>query len=303
VKAHPECGACLVHWVVDRAAPHTAEKDMARLVSSVVGILLKDVTPSANLGSLCNSTVYTASELTPAMTRYYEELKATTNEHAKGFLPEAATHILDQATAREGFERACLLAAAANVSSLGAPSGAYTFSELRAVMSEGTSSTLMIGDVLDAVKTARHILYVTDNAGEIGFDALVLAHLKAMGKRVTLVVKTNTFFEDATPSDAHFFGLDRLVDEIVTTRGFAAPAELEPPVAQALADADLIMAKGTGSYEALRGELVGKPAIYMLKIKCEPIARELSTAQGNTLVLLEQPKRARRRKTARKGRV
>ena len=288
MKAHPECGACLIHWVVDRAAPHTAEKDMTRLVGRVVGILLKDVTPSANLGLLCNSTVYAASELTPAMTRHYEELKATTNEHAKHFLPEAAAHILDRATAREGFERSCILAAAANVSSLGAPSGAYTFSELRAVMSEETSSTLMIGDVLDTVKRARHILYVTDNAGEIGFDALVMAHLKSMGKRVTLVVKTNTFFEDATPNDAHFFGLDRLVDEIVTTRGFTAPAELEPPVAQALANADLVMAKGTGSYEALHGEALGKSAIYMLNIKCPVLAREVGAEMGTTVVKVEK---------------
>jgi damage-control phosphatase, subfamily I len=294
VKPHVECGGCLVHWVYERAAPHTADNDLARLTRSIVAVLLRDVSPSANLGALCNSTVYAASELTPAMAGHYEELKVTTNEHAKRFLPEAATHILDRATAREGFERACLLAAAANVSSLGAPSGAYTFSELRAVMNEGTSSTLVIGDVLDAVKTARHILYVTDNAGEIGFDALVITHLKAMGKRVTLVVKANTFFEDATPSDAYFFDLDRLVDEIVTTRGFAAPADLEPIAAQALAKADLVMAKGTGSYEALHGEYLGKPAIYMLKIKCPVLAREVGVNTGTTVVKVEQGKGRRR---------
>ena len=289
VKPHVECGACLVHWVYERAAPHTADKDMARLTRSIVDILLRDVSPSANLGALCNSTVYTALELAPAMARHYEELKATTNEHAKHFLPEAATHILDRETAREGFERACLIAAAANVSSLGAPSGAYTFSELRSVMSEGApSSTLVIGDLLDAVKTARTILYVPDNAGEIGFDALVMAHLKAMGKHVTLLVKRDTFFEDATPGDAYFFGLDRLVNEIVTTRGFAAPAELEPPAAEALANADLVMAKGTGSYEALHGEVGGKPAVFMLKIKCPVLAREVGVNTGTTVVKVER---------------
>ena len=57
-------------------------------------------------------------------------------------------------------------------------------------------------DVYGAVKAAKHILYMTDNAGEIGFDSLVLSQLKAMGKHVTLLVKTNAFFEDATMSDA-----------------------------------------------------------------------------------------------------
>jgi uncharacterized protein with ATP-grasp and redox domains len=290
LKPHAECGACMVHWVYDRAAPHTTDKDMARLVRSIVDILLRDVSPDANLGALCNSTVFAVSALTPGLVTHYEALKATSDEHARNFLPEAATHILNAATAREGFERSCFLAAAANVSPLGAPSGAYTFSEMRALMAEQGSRPVVVGDVYRAVKAARSMLYVTDNAGEIGFDSLVISQLKAMGKQVTLVVKTNTFFEDATMSDALFFGLDRLVDEILTTGGFLVPDSLEPSVANALATSDLVMVKGTGSYEALKGELPSKPAIYMLKIKCPVIARETGMDLGTTIVKLEQDK-------------
>jgi uncharacterized protein with ATP-grasp and redox domains len=290
LKPHAECGACMVHWVYDRAAPHTTDKDMARLVRSIVDILLRDVSPDANLGALCNSTVFAVSALTPGLVTHYEALKATSDEHARNFLPEAATHILNAATAREGFERSCFLAAAANVSPLGAPSGAYTFSEMRALIAEQGSRPVVVGDVYRAAKAARSILYVTDNAGEIGFDSLVISQLKAMGKQVTLVVKTNAFFEDATMSDARFFDLDRLVDEIVTARGFLAPAELEPHAAKALGDADLVMAKGTGTYEALHGEMLGKPIIFMLKVKCSAIARQTGMDLGTTIVKLEQDK-------------
>lgn len=302
MKPHPECGACLVHWVFERAAAHTTDKDMARLARSIVNILLRDVSPDANLGTLCNSTVHAALELTPAMAGHYVQLKARSNEHARDFLPEAVTYILNGATARESFERACFLAAAANVSSLGAPSGAYTFSELRGLWGDEAQPPRIVGDAYGVVKAAHRILYVTDNAGEIGFDSLVIAHLKAMGKHVTLVVKENTFFEDATMSDALFFGLGGMVDEIITAQGFLAPAGSEPVTAEVLEACDLVVAKGTGSYEALKGELQNKPAIYMLKAKCEPIARELSTAQGNTMVLLERPKGARRGKASRGGR-
>jgi uncharacterized protein with ATP-grasp and redox domains len=280
----------MVHWVYDRAAPHTTDKDMARLVRSIVDILLRDVSPDANLGALCNSTVFAVSALTPGLVTHYEALKAASDEHARNFLPEAATHILNAATAREGFERSCFLAAAANVSPLGAPSGAYTFSEMRALIAEQGSRPVVVGDVYRAAKAARSILYVTDNAGEIGFDSLVISQLKAMGKQVTLVVKTNAFFEDATMSDARFFDLDRLVDEIVTARGFLAPAELEPHAAKALGDADLVMAKGTGTYEALHGEMLGKPIIFMLKVKCSAIARQTGMDLGTTIVKLEQDK-------------
>ena len=90
-----ECGACLIHWVYDRAAPHTADKDVARLVRSILDILLRDVSPDANLGALCNSTVFAVSALTPGLVTHYEALKARSDEHAKALLPEAATHILN----------------------------------------------------------------------------------------------------------------------------------------------------------------------------------------------------------------
>ncbi len=290
MKPHAECGACLVHWVYERTAAHTAPENMSELIRSIVGVLLKDVSPTANLGTLCNSTVHAAFDITPSLAGQYEELKVRSNDHARAFLSEAATYILDAATAREGFERTCFLTAAANVSPLGAPSGAYTFSELRGLMSEEAPPPLIVGDVHGAVKDAHHILYITDNAGEIGFDALVIAQLKAMGKRVTLVVKEKPFFEDATMIDALYFGLDRLADEVVTTSGFLTPGHLEPLAAQALAQCDLVVAKGTGSYEALHGESLGKPALFMLKIKCPVLARETGVDAGATVVKVEQTK-------------
>ena len=287
MKPHPECGACLIHWVYERAAAYTAPEDTSALIRRIVGILLKETSPVSNVGTLCNSTVWAALEITPALGKHYEDLKAVSNENAKNLLPEAAEHVVNADTARASFERACFLAAAANVSPLSAPSGAYTFSEMRPLMSDDSPAPTVVGDAYGAVKSARRVLYVTDNAGEIGFDSLVLTQLKAMGKHVTLVVKEKTFFEDATNSDALFFGLDRLVDSIVTARGFLAPAELEPHAAQALHDADLVLAKGTGSYEALRDELGRKPAIFMLKVKCPAIARETGLDIGMTVVKLE----------------
>jgi uncharacterized protein with ATP-grasp and redox domains len=252
-----------------------------------VGILLKETSPTANVGALCNGTVWAALETTPALAKHYEDLKAESNEYARHLLPEAAAHIVNADTARAGFERACFLAAAANVSPLNAPSGAYTFSEMRSLMTGESPAPAVVGDACGAVKAASRVLYVTDNAGEIGFDSLVLTQLKAMGKHVTLVVKEKTFFEDATISDALFFGLDGLVDEIVATSGFLAPGNLEPPVERALAESDLVLAKGTGSYEALKGELGRKPAIFMLKVKCPAIAREAGLNTGTTIVKLE----------------
>lgn len=286
MKPHPECGACLVHWVFERAAPHTPEAETARLVRSIVGILAHDVSPTANLGSLCNSTVHKVFEFTRGLAEHYEKLKEKSNENAKAILPEAIEFIRLGETPQGKLARACVLAAASNVAPLNAPSSPYTFQEIRELMNRGIEGVI-VDDLTEPLKGARHVLYVTDNAGEIGFDSLVIRQIKEMGLKVTLVVKNDTFFEDATMSDALSFHLDELVDEIVTVPGFMAPHEVEPPLKEVLALTDLVIAKGTGSYEALHGELGEKKVAYLLKIKCKPIARELGMNEGGVIVKLQ----------------
>ena len=65
-----------------------------------------------------------------------------------------------------------------------------------------------MGDVYEAARDKKRVLFLCDNAGEIGFDSLLIEQLKAMGADVTLVVKEEPFFEDATFRDAASFGLD-----------------------------------------------------------------------------------------------
>ena len=88
--------------------------------------------------------------------------------------------------------------------------------------------------------------------------------------------------------DAAFFGLDRLVDNIFTTKGLFVPIESSPPLAEAFTQSDLIISKGTGNFEALKDEVEGKPIIYMLKIKCAPIAEKVEADIGSFIVELNQ---------------
>lgn len=288
MKPHPECGACLIHWVFERTAPYTSERGTAGLVRNIVGVLLSDVSPQANVGSLCNGTVHAVFDSTPGLSQHYEDLKHKSNENAKKVLAEAMEYINKGETLEARLARACFLAAAANVAPLNAPSSPYTFQEIRDLIYHEDAEKAVIGDFFGTLKNARHVFYVTDNAGEIGFDSLVLPLIKDMGPKITLVVKKQTFFEDATMDDVHAFGLEELVDEIITVPGFLAPDEMDAATAASFKSCDLVIAKGTGSYESLHGEIPDKKAVYMLKIKCKPIARELEMKEGNITVRLEE---------------
>jgi uncharacterized protein with ATP-grasp and redox domains len=88
--------------------------------------------------------------------------------------------------------------------------------------------------------------------------------------------------------DVFFFHVDRLVDRISTLNGFCVPKEIPPALMNLYKESNLIISKGTGNYEALKGEVEGKTAIYMLKIKCRPIAKEIGADIGSFVVNLEK---------------
>jgi uncharacterized protein with ATP-grasp and redox domains len=48
-----------------------------------------------------------------------------------------------------------------------------------------------------------------------------------------------------------------------------------------------VIAKGTGNYEALKDQVRGKAILYMLKVKCDPIARKTGANIGSFIVKIE----------------
>lgn len=279
-----ECGFCILRWVYERALTEAGDKEAPQLIKKIINVFSSELSPTVNVAALCNKSVDAISGYISSDTGYYGEFKRKSNEHAKEFLSRANDYIDSGETPQEKFERACYLAAAGNVSPMHAPSGgAYTFQEMADIM-DGKRIPVLMGDVYKAVQGASHILYVTDNAGEIGFDSLLIARIKDMGKKITLAVKEKPFFDDATMKDALFFGLDKLVDNIVTTSGFVVLSESPPQILKAFQESDLVVAKGTGSYEALKGEGYNKPTIYMLKVKCKPISRITGMSEGNLMI-------------------
>ena len=279
---------CLMHWVYGRVASYSDKEELPGVARRLVDALLREVTPSANMGSVCNNAVGSVFASPSRTADCYEELKRQSNEYARALLPRATAYIDAGKTMRDKLERSCFLAAASNIAPLSSPSGAYTFQEITQIIDGDGFAPVVAGDVYQAVMASRRILYITDNAGEIGFDSLVIDLIGRMGPRVTLVVKERTFFEDATLEDARFFGLDKGVDRIVTADGFFAPRAVPGDLREVFAESDLIIGKGTGSYEALSGETGGKPSIFILKVKCGPIARRTGVDEGNVVIKLDQ---------------
>ena len=287
MKPSAECAFCIVRWLYERAAEDVSEREHFEFMKRILNVLSADFHPKAHLGIVCNKTIDAIYDFTSACPNYYAELKSKSNQFVRGLLPAAKDFISRGKTSREGFERACSLASAGNVAPIGAPSDGLAFHEVQGIIEGNNTLPLLVGDIYEAVQGASQILYATDNAGEIGFDSLLIVQLKEMGLKVNLVVRGPHLFEDATIDDAAFFGLDKLVDNIFTTKGLFVPIESSPPLAEAFTQSDLIISKGTGNFEALKDEVGGKSIVYLLKIKCAPIAQRLGADRGSFVMRLE----------------
>ncbi|MBA4418723.1 MAG: hypothetical protein C0392_12565, partial [Syntrophus sp. (in: bacteria)] len=204
MKVDIRCRTCILEWTYGRAICAVNNRQIPELMKDIGLMLAEESNLYANIALLCNRAVEIAYRFVTSESYFWEELKRSANSYVQGLLPRADAYIREGKSAKERFERACFLAAAGNVAPMGVPSIGFTFDEARAIMEEQGPFPVIIGDAYETSRNARTILYLVDNAGEIGFDGLLIRMLKEMGLKVTIAVKKSAFFEDAIIEDAIF---------------------------------------------------------------------------------------------------
>ena len=132
-------------------------------------------------------------------------------------------------------------------------------------------------------KSAKKILYLGDNAGEIVFDKLFIELIMHPG--LTFAVRGSAVLNDALEIDAREVGMDMVAD--VINNGYDAPStvlsECSPEFLEVYNEADLIISKGQGNFEGLMDE--NDPRIFfLLMVKCDVVAEKMSVPQGSFVV-------------------
>lgn len=122
------------------------------------------------------------------------------------------------------------------------------------------------------LEQGRRLLYLTDNAGEIGFDRLLAEaiHRKYPQLEITFCVRGGPANNDATREDAEAVGICFPVIDNGTRVGGTELESVSPECLEALKNADVILAKGMGNTETLLG--CGLNVYFAFLIKCKRIA-------------------------------
>ncbi len=116
---------------------------------------------------------------------------------------------------------------------------------------------------------AKSLLYITDNAGELGFDWVLAEQLQRKYPQLTITfcVRGKPAHNDATREDYEFMGIPFPVIDSGSDIGGTALAYVNEQTKQALASSDVVLAKGMGNTETLWGS--GYPIYYAFLVKCQ----------------------------------
>jgi damage-control phosphatase, subfamily I len=208
----------------------------------------------------------------------YRDAKDQQNRMAMRILPELRAEI--EATLDPlPLTMAVRIAIAGNVIDMGVYDN-LTESGVRESIGQALAMPF-VGDRIGFGKTVREaqsILYLTDNAGEIAFDRLLIEQLSPA--RVTVAVRGAPVINDATMADARAVGLHEIVE--IIDNGSDAPGTLLDDCSQAFkrrfTEADLILAKGQGNFETL-SDTPGN-IIFLFMAKCPVIAAHAGVPIG-----------------------
>lgn len=125
------------------------------------------------------------------------------------------------------------------------------------------------------LETARSLVYLTDNCGEIVLDKIAVKILKQRypSLDVTVIVRGAPVVNDATLEDARMCGLTELTKVIGNGSGVAGTwlSGISKEARSLLNSADLIVAKGQGNFETLNG--CGLNVYYLFLCKCDWFVR------------------------------
>lgn len=212
----------------------------------------------------------------------YDDMKNQASKKAQEFIPTCKKAIKASNIPLKG---AIKTAIAGNVIDL----AAEVMFDLEEEIEKIFTTNFAIDDFDDLelkLKTTKKLVYLADNAGEEVFDKLCIETIKKIFPQIEVFyfVRGKPIINDLTIEHAKKSGLDQvatLVDSGVPTPGYAIDFA-HSKAHEIFKSADCVISKGMGNYECL-GEEKNYPIFFLLKVKCQVVARAIGAKLGDII--------------------
>jgi uncharacterized protein with ATP-grasp and redox domains len=284
MKASFDCIPCLVKQTIEAARLSSDEPDLQRKILNQVLHYLQEADFEVTPPELGKRIFKIMQQLTGCEDPY-KDLKFRYNKSVMSKYAELKRFIY---LSDDPVYLAAKLALSGNFYHLQAEDTQVTIREYVDLIQRSQFAIDNYFSFLDDLGSARNILYLADNAGEIVFDKLFIEVLKRFyperDHAFTVVVRGAPIINDATMEDARLIDLEEVAQ--VIDNGDNAPATILHHVSEKMRDiydrADLVISKGQGNFETLHDEQ--KLIYFMFKVRCPVIASEINVPEGSLII-------------------
>jgi uncharacterized protein with ATP-grasp and redox domains len=280
MKTYYECIPCFINQVL-RALP-SIEKSQHELILREVLHLLAGMDFELSPPEMARN-IFTIIEKYSGEKDLYAEIKRSSNKYILDMEDELREIIKDST---DSFLTGLHLAIAGNIIDFGAKhdfSDKLIHKEIEDALAVKLD-TASVEEMQQLIEEADTILYLGDNSGEIVFDKLFIEQLPK--EKIIFAVRGGHIINDVLKQDAEDVGLSRIVR--VVDNGFNAPGTViehcSDEFQEIFEGADLIISKGQGNYETLSDCSKSKKIVFLLKIKCDIVARDLKGSVGDFVI-------------------
>lgn len=291
MKVDVECAPCLLHRGYMEIVEATNDKTLQfETMTALTRLLHKEFKPTAvpaRLGTKRDRLVKTITGNKDP----YAKKKWLSNQRALEILPQLKRMVARETSDEAKFRRACLCAIVGNIIEFDIPEHEFNFEDIANLVQQAQQDLAVdeVFKIFERAKKAEEILYLTDNAGEIAFDTLLVAELKRLGARVAVAVKGKPIINDATLQDAKTVGMHEVADDLISNGTDTVGLILKECSKRFLTlykSADLVVAKGMGYAETLTETKLNTPHALLLRTKCQPVARYFGTVRAKNVAKL-----------------
>lgn len=169
--------------------------------------------------------------------------------------------------------------------------GQVSFEELDKLLDRAEEMT-PVGDGYNALRAdleaGRKLLYLTDNAGEIGFDRIFAEVIRKQYPQleITFCVRGGPAMNDALRADAQAMGIPFPVIDNGNRVAGTQIDQLSPEARAALEAADVVIAKGQGNIETMYG--CGYNVYYAFLVKCSRFVQVFGQPKLTPMLIRER---------------
>ena len=287
MKMRAECVPCITRRILMEIQEVGADNAMEIMTecTKVLGQNIYEGVASSECASKVHAKAYELLGTDP-----YLKLKEKSNAQAMELEPRAREFV---ESSEDPFRAAVLCSIVGNVLDYGIDKKldepGYLLGHFDELLKEG----LFIDHterMKELIQQSRTVAFLPDNAGEVIFDKLLLEQIKKLDVEITLVAKGEAILTDITVEDAYELGLDKMVDRIVSTGGFAVGFpfwSMTEELDRALRESDFIISKGMGNFECFT-EVDYRPLAYLMRTKCIPVAEAAGAPmRSNVAIVVE----------------